>query len=353
MATMNRTISSIQLQSSKERNSEAVMDRVNKMQSKSVINKVIFNRKYITAFAVLVVVLIGVTLLDFGGGSIPNPNPVLNQLILDEATTETLVELSYISASLMSTSFTVSSDVLMQLVKPVKATSIAADIDDVNSYFDMLKVFLEDDPFGDDILVEDLIDEDYQSKITFTSDGKSFVFYINIIEEDIVGLLYIDDIMYTVEGKQVIEETESKLQLRAINGNDYVDVEYITETVDLDSTQKFNVEKSINGVITKKNIKISVEDDSIKVTIEDLTSKYNLKKNTEDDDGKYMLDYTIDGEIGRATIYLDVDEENNPVYRYEIREGSITATILVPIPSTVIEEQSNPNTEIKEEIDFV
>ena len=96
----------------------------------------------------------------------------------------------------------------MQLAAPINQTLIETDIEELTTYFDMLKVFLNDDPFGDTILVEELVDQDYQSKISFTSEGNSFEFYINITDQDIEGVLYIDDLMYIVEGKQVVEALE-------------------------------------------------------------------------------------------------------------------------------------------------
>jgi len=348
MEKMNRSITQQQLDLSRDKNMDAVIQSINHTQNKSVFSRFAITPKYATAFVLLIALVLTITLVDFGNNPTPPNDSPASELVLNTSTTETLTELSYISASLMSKNFIASNDVIMQLAAPINQTLIETDIEELTTYFDMLKVFLNDDPFGDTILVEELVDQDYQSKISFTSEGNNFEFYINITEQDIEGVLYIDDAMFTVEGKQVIEETGSKLQLRATNGNDYVDVEYKTSTEDLETTQKYNVETSFNGVVTKKDIKVSIEDGSLKVTIEDLTSKYNLKKNTEDDQGKYKLDYTIDGEKGQATIYEDVDVDNNPVYRYEIREGNLTDSILVPMETTVIDEQEAPLTDKKE-----
>ena len=153
-------------------------------------------------------------------------------------------------------------------------------------------------------------------------------------------------------GKQVEEETSSKLQLKASNGNDYVDVEYKKDAEDLETTQKFHVETSFDGVITEKDIKVTMEDGSLKVTIEDLYAKYNLKKNTEDDEGTYKLDYTIDGEKSRASIYEDVDVDGNPVYRYEIREANLTETIIVARVTNDSDEQDNSFNEESKQINW-
>lgn len=331
---MNRQIDAMQLQNSKNRNIGAVIESIDLRQKTFV-----FKPKYALVFGVFVVAIAIGFLIDFGKTN--NTVPIVNNntIVLNEATTETLVELSYMSASLMASSFSVSNGGYIQLVQPIKKTSIEANIDEVNSYFEMLKIFLEENPFENNIVVENLVDEEYQNKISFTSDGNNFQFYITIMEEDIEGILYIEDEMYLVTGKQILEETESKLQLRAINGANYVEVEYIIDESDLETTKKYNVESFINNIETEKNIKITIEDGSYKVTIEDLTSKYNLKKNTEDDEGKFRLDYIVDGEMGRATIYEDVDDLGNPVYRYEIREANVTATILVPRTSTQAEQQ--------------
>lgn len=350
MEKMNRSITQQQLDFSRDKNIDAVMQSVGQTQSKSIFSMFILKPKYITAFVLMIAVVLTVTFGDFGSNTNPiddpdisivdnTDTPIVNELALNENTVQTLTEMSYISGSLMSSGFTVSSDVFIQLAAPIKKTEIGTNIEEVNTYFDMLKVFLEDDPFGDSIVVEELVDEEYQSKITFTSEGNEFVFYINLDQQDIEGVLYINDVLYTVEGKQTQEETESKLQLKASNGNDYVDVEYKTDSEDLETTQKYNVETSFDGVVTQKDIKVTLEDGSLKVTIEDLNSKYNLKKNIEDDEGAYKLDYTIDGEKSRASIYEDVDVEGNPVYRYEIREANLTETIIIPILTSDSEEQ--------------
>ena len=345
MEKMNRAITQEQLDLSRDKNLDAVMQSVSYTQKRSVFSMLNLSPKYVTAFVLLVAVVLTISLGDFGNEITPPNDSTASELVLNTKTAETLAELSYISASLISNSFTALDNGVLQLAAPIDKTMIETDIEEINTYFDTLKVFLNENPFGDNIVVEELVGEDYQSKISFTSEGNDFEFYINITEQDIEGILYIDDVMYIVEGKQVVEETESKLQLRAINGNDYVDVEYKTDTEDLETTQKYNVETSFNGVVTIKDIKVSIEDGSLKVTIEDLTSKYNLKKNTEDDQGKYKLDYTIDGERGTATIYEDVDADDNLVYRYEIREGNLTETILVPMHPIEIDEQQAPFTD--------
>lgn len=348
MEKMNRELSDKQLEIIKTRNVDAVMENINFEHRESVFCNFSLRPKLVLAISLMVFAFITMYFVDFGTNSNPLPNPFNNEIVLDDNTTETLVELSYISGSLMSKSLTLSNTNIMNLAAKIKKTEIGTDIEEVNSYFDMLKVFLEDNPFDNNVVVEELIEDNYQSKISFTSEGTTFDFYINLLDENIEGVLYIEDIMYSVLGKQTIDENESKLELRALNGSDYVDVEYILDSNDLDTTQKYNVETSINGIITKKSIKISIEDSAYKITIEDLNSKYNLKKNFEDDQGMYKLDYTIDGEKGRANIYEDIDEDNNPVYRYEIREGSLTETIIVMRPAIGYDDQSNPSNEKKD-----
>jgi HSP20 family molecular chaperone IbpA len=350
MEKMNREITHQQLQQSRDKNIDTVMKSISQTQKRSVFSMVRLNPRYVITFVLLLTIILTLAIGDFGNDVNPPVDLIPSELALNTSTTEVLSELSYISASLMSTSFTVANDTVLQIAAPKEKTLIETDIEEINTYFDMLKVFLEDNPFGESIVVEELVDDDYQSKITFTSEGNSFEFYINITDQDIEGILYIDDLMYIVEGKQVVEESESKLQLRAINGNDYVDVEYKTDFEDLETVEKYSVETSFSGVITEKDIKVSIEDGNFKVTIEDLTSKYNLKKNTDDDQGKYKLDYTIDGEKGRATIYEDVDVDGNPVYRYEIREGDLTATILVPMETITTDEQNTPLTDKRNQI---
>jgi len=342
MEKMSRSITQEQLDLSRNRNIDAVTQSVTQTHSKYSFNTILLKPKYVAVLVLMVALVLTITFGDFGSNSNPIDDPdasIVNELALNENTVQTLTELSYISGSLMSNSFNVSNNFFIQLDAPIRATEIGTNIEEVNAYFDMLKVFLEETPFDNSIVVEELIDEEYQSKLTFTSEGKEFAFYINLDEQDIEGVLYIEDVMYTVEGKQTEEETESKLRLRATNGNNYVDVEYKNNSEDLETTQKYNIETSFDGVVTQKDIKVTMEDGSLKVTIEDLNAKYNLKKNSEDDEGTYKLDYTIDGETSRASIYEDVDMDGNPVYRYEIREANLTETIIVPRSTSDSEEQ--------------
>lgn len=342
MEKMNRQIPKAKLNIHRERNIQSVLNSIELSTQKDATT--FFNKKprMIFGFSMIIVAVVTVVLINLDWGTEPLPNPIDNNIVLNEEMTEDIVELSYISSSLLTQSFTVQNNVFMQLAKPVKATTLETDIEDVHSYFNTLKVFLDEEPFKDDIEVVELESGDYERKIILINDESSFEFYINIEEENLEGILVIDEVTFTVEGKHEVDEQESKLSLSATNGSDYVDIEYITETTDEEATKKFNVEKSIGGIIDIKEIKVVQEEDSMKVTINDDISKYDLKKKTEDGELWYMLDYTIDGEKGKANIYIDVDIDNNPVYRYEIREGSVSETILIPIDEVSSEEQSIP-----------
>lgn len=338
---INRTISEEQLNRSKQKAMDFVMEEIKPLQKRSFTLS-LSKYKYVLTSLVVIIALATLSLLN--NPNIPTP-PSGEVLSLYES--ERLAEFSYISGNLISSSFSLSESHTMFLSNEDE-TEFETNIDEFNVYFDMLKAFLEDDNFEDSVLVTEGNDE-YTSKITFTEDSQDFTFYVNLNDDELEGILIIDDVTLTVTGTFFSNEEEVELKLKAQNNNDYIEIEYKIESKD-EIERKYEIKQSINNVVSEKEIKIEFGDNETKVEIKDNEDTYELKKELEEGVYIYKLEYEVNGVSGEVRI-LEVESNGVITYNYIIEEdGKEPKEIEKDDPDNDEEEETNysNNNKLKE-----
>ena len=315
---------------------------------------------------VLVVGLLSVITLTACDESLDN--------IIDEASTlsseEGIATLSYLSTGFLdfSTTEPVASNVLF--LSDEETTVIEEELDEVNVYIDRLKGFIDNgvETFGN--VTEDVSDNElYDYKITFTVNEEVYVIYYNIDPEtlEVSGIIVLGDIEYEFEvvdhinnyemhqekheekeenkgddtanqnGKSTESSneedpedtntdgeesnTEEKMTLIARSGDDVITIIYKTEIEEDESTTKFFMEQTLNGVTKQIELKISVEEDEYKVDVVDGENEFTFKREVEEEGTVYKLKYKVDGIEGTVKIIETTDDLGENIYEYVISES--------------------------------
>lgn len=267
-------------------------------------------------------------------------------------TNSSLAFSTYLASGLLTSNNT-SSTMNMSYTNLSDATSetdsllIESELDEVNIYFNKLKVFMENG-------VESVLNvseqtstmEGYDYEITYTIEDESYTIYYSLIEsteeadEDdddddesefqLTGLMVIDGVNYELEGASETEEDEHEMWFETIdqeNSDNYVRVEIANE----DGEQKFEIETTINGITKEAEIKFEQEDNETKVELELVQngqeSYYEFKKEVEDNETIYKFEYEINGVEGEVKVTEEVDADGNTTYQYEIEEDGKTKEI--------------------------
>ncbi|MCK4552406.1 MAG: hypothetical protein KAU02_05750, partial [Tenericutes bacterium] len=127
---------------------------------------------------------------------------------------------------------------------------------------------------------------------------------------------------YIVEGELVDIENNFSLKLKAESGNDYIEIEYQTETKE-ETEKQFEIKQDINGVYIEREIQIKYEDDSVKVEMNDGNGEYKLEQFSSGAESVYYLEYNINDSEGEVFITESIDEFDNTQYHYDITEDGI------------------------------
>lgn len=288
---------------------------------------------------------------------------------------QSLATLSFISAGFLGfeTEETAVSNTLFlsNLEEEEEETEIEGELDEVNVYIDRLKGFIDNGVNDLGSITETESDNElYEFKLTFTVNEEVYVIYYNVDAEtgEMTGIIVIDEIEYEFEVIDNIkkyehseqeknqngnanenaddeeeedeeseaneeeseneeevdeEENETKMVLIATNGEDTLKVVYKTETEEDETTTKFYLEQTIDGVMREIQLKISEEEDEFKVDIKDGENEFTFKREVEEEGTVYKLTYTVDGVSGTVKIIETVDENGETVYEYQIKEGNI------------------------------
>lgn len=317
MNKLNRNIDEIKMNRSKEKSLDYVMNEINK-EPKKLFSFSFSKYRAIPAFVIMIALVLTIVLTN---GTDPNPDPISNpdNPLLDTVNSEKLVELSYITGSLVVSSFTIDTVPSLMMLADLDETEFESDILEFNAYFEMLRVFMDDDPFGNNLTVEELTEGEYSTKMTFNVDGTSYIFLINLDETILTGTLEVNGLLLDVTGKLEDSNDELKFEIKASNGLDYIEIKYKVESDD-EIEKTYEITSYINGVNKDKEIKISIEDNETKVKLKEGNTEYELEKEIEDGLIKYKLQYHI-GEIeGEAVIFEGVDALGNTIYTYQINE---------------------------------
>lgn len=315
MNNFNRQIDPVKMEQSKQRSMSYVMDHIQQPSRSSWLRHLY--RPILLPTLILVIAL--VLILQPGGGPTDEPFTVSAQ------ESQTLAEISYLSSSLIAANITVV-DNTFQFLANNNSTQFEDNNDEINMYFDMLKVFLEDDVFSNNVTVTALDDPVFTQLIEFDSNGITYQFYIAVNDGAITGELIVHNTVFTVSGTLEEEDDEYSIDLEATNGNDYVRISYQTES-NSEVETKYEVESHVNGVTANRQIKVSIEDDEAKVEIEEGENSYQLKREIEDGAVQYKLEYKINNQEGEAIITETTDATGAVTYSYQVKEGDVEKEI--------------------------
>lgn len=290
-----------------------------------------------------------------------------DDLTLTEALSseQSLATLSYLSVGFLD--FTSPADASSQVAflsaKDDNETVIEGELDEVNVYIDRLKALIDNgvEDFG--TVNEDASDNElFEFKLTFTVEEEVYMIYYNIDADtaEMTGIIVIGDVEYEFEvldninqyehneenkpenvgkGKDVdkedesdtevdteetdvdTEESETKMVLVATKDDDTIKIIYKSEVEEDESTIKFYVEQTIDGVYKEMSLRITNEEDGTKIKIADGDDEYTFKSSIEEDVTVYMLQYKVDDTKGMVRITEIVDEDGNITYDYFIQEA--------------------------------
>ena len=297
MDKLNRNIDEQRMNESKMNTIDYVMETISVTKEKRF--SLSFTKlRLALMLSIIVIAVVSILVLDPFSTTPPAPSA---PVVLTTFETEKLAELSYLSGRLIASSFSVNNQSSLMRLGDYDETEFEANIDEFNTYFDMLKVFLDDDAFSNSVTVTSLEEGDYDTSIEFYVDGKLYTFLVIVIDDEISGQLTINSQVFSVEGKYEETDTELSMELIASSGNDYIKIKYKTENED-EIEKKYEIEQYIDGIERIKEIKVSIENDEQKVEITEDNDSYELKKEIEDTIVVYKLSYEIDGVEGEVEI---------------------------------------------------
>ena len=316
MAKLQRDIDPIRLEQAKQRTMTAVMERIQPTQPSPYWRR--FLRPVLIPTMVLAFVL---AVLFFPRGNTPIDNPV----DINAYNAEKLAELTYLSGNFIGANLTVSIPDLTFLADTGETEFEQEDVK-INFYFDTLRLYLEGIDFTQVVQAEELVDSEFDYLITFELNGKSYEFYVTLDGTNLTGELIVNGIVFTVTGKMEEKSNETSFELEAINGNNYVRIEYEYEVED-EIESEYRVHSRINGVETEQVIKVSHENDESEVEITDGDNEYKLKREVENGVTTYKLEYKINNVEGEARITETTDINGKSIFQYSVKEGDIEKDI--------------------------
>lgn len=319
MKKYNRPVNQYYLDKSRRKVIDSVMNRVNK---DSLLTRLMqYKTPIVVSFMMATLVFLALLSNNPLTGD-PNPPSTLQPITLSESETVKFAEVSYLSGTLIASSFQVNNNQMMFL-NTTNETEFEGKFDEYHQYFNMLKVFLEPDYFKNnaELLESDI--EEYSSKLLFEADGVNYILYMNVDEETVIGLLYVNDNVYDLSGTFEEENEEFSLELYASSGDNYININYDSE-FGSETESTYYVESMINNEYAEKEIKVSHESDEHKVEMENTTSSFELTYEFDDGQYVYKLSYEINDQAGEVLITETINEFGDIIYHYQITEGEIS-----------------------------
>ncbi len=224
-----------------------------------------------------------------------------------------------------------------------EALQIESELDEVNIYFDKLKVFMDEGiDSALDISEQSSTREGYDTVLTYTIEEVTYTIYYSFVDElieteyfeneeneeeqefKLEGLMIIDEVEYQLTGANEIDDEEQVMWFKTIDSNNTGN-EVKIEIKNENEEQKFKIFTLINNVEKKAEIKFENENDETKVELklqnDDQESKYKFKKEIEDDQTVYKFEYEVNGVKGKVKILEIIDEFGNVTYKYKIEEN--------------------------------
>lgn len=307
MDKLNRDIDETRMNQNKAKTIDFVMDEIKPVARKSFK----LNRKMILSMSLSVFLVLFMFTLNTGKDNPDNPGIVLNA-----ASVERVSEATYITGNLLASEILLESHTLRFLADE-DVFDFENDIDEFNAYFDVLKVFLDEDPIDTPIITE-YNGEAYQNSIRYHVEGTAYLFNLNYDGTNVDGELIINNIRYQVSGTITETDDDTEVDLESRSGSNYINLKY-TKQLDVESETKYEIESSINGVQREKEIKVTIGATESKVEIHENENEYSLKKEMEGNQVKYKLEYSI-GEIEGEAEITERTVNGEKQYTYSIDE---------------------------------
>ena len=227
MDKLNRNIDEQRMNKSKINTIDSVMNSISATKKRR-FSLSFSSFRLASILSVVVIAIVSILVLDPFNTNPPVPSP---PVVLTEFETQKLAELSYFSGRLIVASFSLNNQSSLLRLSDDNETEFEANIDEFNTYFDMLKVFLDDNTFSDSVTVTTVDEGDYDTSIEFYVDGKLYTFLVIVIDEEITGELTINSQVFTVEGTYEETDTELKMEITASDGKTYVTKHYNLDAI--------------------------------------------------------------------------------------------------------------------------
>ncbi|MCK5731546.1 MAG: hypothetical protein KAH13_00860 [Tenericutes bacterium] len=342
MMKYNRYIDEQKLNNSKQQSINFVMEKVLYIKEK---RNIFSNFKVVGASLTLALVVVLSYFMFLSNPTLPIPE-------LSEFSQEKIVETSYLTGNVLAHSVnqatTLSAMSLSFMYVIDSETEFEQDIDNFNLYFDMLTVFIDDTDFNKNVSIEYLDGIEYDVLISYVIDSNIYAFYLKIDNTILSGVISINQKEYIVKGELVDLENNFSLKLKAESIDDYIEIEYQTETKE-ETQKQFHIEQNINGVYLEREIQIKYADNLVKIEISDGNGEYKLEQFSTGDVTVYYLEYNINDSEGEVFITESVDEFNNTQYHYDITEEGIEKEFDLEDPNDHDEEDDEEDEEDEDE----
>lgn len=321
MNKIKREINQYQYQKSEQRITDGVfhhIDVTSRSHTKRHIKKSFLLSGVFAVFALMAFIIIQ--------NLSPWATPFINNSV--ELTTfqnKKIAEIGYLSGSIIAASQpspTASITPKSMSYTFTSNTTFESNLDDINLYFDMLRVFLNTDPFSSNITVTNSSDSNYDTAITFQSNGFQYELKLKVTSATITGVLLLDDAKFEVQGTLLQEGKAFIVELEAYNvtNDDHVTIHYATEDENEVETT-YNIITQIAGIERTRTIRIERENNESTIHVTENNNEFQLEKEIKSDGTHYELQYKINDVKGSAVITEQLDQDGNITYLYQLTEG--------------------------------
>lgn len=335
---MNRYIDERRMNQSREKTIETVLETISVKQTTSFFSR---TRMIVISSLVLIAALV----LSL---TVPNGDNPGQEIVINAYESERIAEITYITSSLIGSNISLSNTDMIplsnfSLFDGEDSTKFEENDELINLYFDTLRVFLDEDTFQDHITVTQSENDPNTQIISFTILNIEYSLTITFTNELFTGQLLVGDVTYDVTGKLEESLDELKLELEAINGDDYVQIKFESEKDENEIERKYQIKERVNGSEKEQEIKVSHEQSEYKIEIKDGENEYQLKKELEGTQYEYKLEYKINGTEGEAIITESVDGNGQVIYQYQVKEGNQEKEVETGRPDYDHEASDNEN----------
>lgn len=310
---MNRYINEERMNQSKEKSIDVVIEKIKQKPRTRFLSR---TRSLVLTSLTLLIILVVM---------ISTPTTPENPITISAYESNRIAEISYITSSLIGSNIALSNTDTVFLSTSQKTVDTDTEFENndeaINVYFDMLRVFLEEDLLDESITYTVSEEDPNTQVITFSILEIAYQLIVTFDNNQFTGTLQVEDTIYQVSGTLESTDEEFKLVIKAVNGDDYVNITFKSETEN-EVEKKYEVKQRINSVETEQEIKISIEENEKSVDIKDGQNQYKLKKELEDGQLQYKLQYQINGVNGEAIITEAENSNGEIIYNYQIKEGN-------------------------------